>query len=273
MDEEALKRSLDGTGLAAWRYLEQVDSTNSEAARWLEAGAPDSCLVVANHQLAGRGRFSRRWHTPPDAALAMSLILKVPSDNAGNGFENPAALQLLTGLGAVALAEVLDGLYGLQAQIKWPNDVLVESRKIAGILVEAHWLGSQLDGVVIGIGVNILKRSIPPAETLLFPAASLEECLQSMLPDRLAILRSLVVKLLAWLPHIDTAEFLNAWETRLAWRGERVQVFRMADDSESSSTVQGRLTGLDASGRLILLSDAGETVLVEAGDLRLRPAG
>jgi len=273
MDKEALNRSLDGTGLATWRYLERVDSTNSEAARWLEAGAPDICLVLANHQLAGRGRLGRRWHTPPDAALAMSLILRIPGDKAGNRFENPAALQLLAGLGAVALAEVLEDLYGLQAQIKWPNDLLVEGRKIAGVLVEAHWLGSQLDGVVIGIGVNILKRLVPPAETLLFPAASLEECLQSMLPDRLAILRSLVVKLLAWLPHIDTVEFLSAWETRLAWRGERVQVIRMADDSESGPIVQGHLTGLDASGRLILLSDAGEKVLVEAGDLRLRPVG
>jgi len=273
MDEQALRRTLEDTGLAAWRYLEQVDSTNSEAARWLEAGAPDSCLVVADHQLAGRGRLGRRWHTPPDAALAMSLILKVSNENAVNRFENPAALQLLTGLGAVALTEVLEDLYGLQAQIKWPNDVLVDGRKIAGILVEAHWLGGWLNSVVIGIGVNIWKKSLPPSETLLFPAASLEDCLQSMLPDRLAVLRSLVVKLLAWLPRIATVEFLNTWETRLAWRGELVQVLQMAEAPGSSSIVQGRLTGLDVSGRLCLLSDAGNTILVEAGDLRLRPVG
>lgn len=273
MNEEALKRTLNGTGLAAWRYLARVDSTNSEAARWLEAGAPDLCLVLADHQLAGRGRLGRRWQTPPGVALAMSLILKDSTLIAGKRWQTSAALQLLSGLGAVALAEVLEEQYGLQVQIKWPNDVLVAGRKIAGILVEAHWMGDLLNGAVIGIGVNILKGAVPPAETLLFPAASLEDYLKDILPDRLAILRSLVVRLLAWLPRVEADDFLNAWETRLAWRGERVQVLRMTNDPESSSIVQGSINGLDSAGRLCLLSDAGETILVEVGDLKLRPVG
>jgi biotin-(acetyl-CoA carboxylase) ligase len=88
--------------------------------------------------------------------------------------------------------------------------------------------------------------------------------------DRLTLLRNLVDKLLAWLPRTGTEEFLRTWESRLAWRGERVQVLQMVDNQDHASTVQGSLTGLDEAGHLCLLSDSGEMHVVEAGDLSLR---
>jgi BirA family biotin operon repressor/biotin-[acetyl-CoA-carboxylase] ligase len=145
----------------------------TEAAEWLQAGAADFSLVLANEQTAGRGRFQRRWYTPPDAALAFSLILRPRESEEGQ------QSLLFTGLGAVAVCEALERLYGLRPQIKWPNDVLVTGKKVCGILSEAHWQGEKLLGIVLGIGINVAPSSVPPVSAVLFPATCVEDCLAS----------------------------------------------------------------------------------------------
>jgi BirA family biotin operon repressor/biotin-[acetyl-CoA-carboxylase] ligase len=275
MDWDKVEEVLAGSGLAALRTYDRVDSTNAEAARWLEAGAPHLSLVLADHQTAGRGRAGRKWYTLPRTALALSLILKGPMITEGEEPPESLMMQRISGLGAIAVSQALEAEYELSAQVKWPNDVLVGGKKIAGILVEAHWLGEQLDGVVIGIGVNILAAAVPPDEELAFPATSLETCLVDTRPDRIVVLQSVVENLLTWLPRMNSQEFLEKWENRLAWRGERVQILREGGNNSSGNLpiLQGRLSGLDESGRLRLLSDDGSRILVEAGELRLRPAG
>jgi BirA family transcriptional regulator, biotin operon repressor / biotin---[acetyl-CoA-carboxylase] ligase len=275
MDWNRVEEVLAGSGLAALRTYDRVDSTNAEAARWLEEGAPHLSLVLADHQTAGRGRAGRKWYTLPGTALALSLILKGTAITGSGGRPQPLTLHRLPGLGAVAVSQALETEYGLRCQVKWPNDVLIGGKKIAGILVETVWLGERLDGVVIGIGINVLSAAVPPGEELAFPATSLEACMVDTQPDRIGVLQQVVGNLLTWLPRLNSDEFLEIWESRLAWRGERVQILRDATDNsgEMLPILQGRLSGLDEAGRLRLLGDDGRITLVEAGELRLRPAG
>lgn len=137
------------------RSLESVDSTNLEALRWAEEGAPEGALVVAGQQTRGRGRWGRSWLSEPGSALMFSVILRpaLPLGKAG----------LLTTAAGIACAEAIEDLTGLGARLKWPNDVLVEGRKLAGILVESKVSGGRFDVCVVGMGVNLhwRERDIP----------------------------------------------------------------------------------------------------------------
>jgi len=128
----------------------RVGSTNDVAMALARGGAADGALVIAEEQTRGRGRLGRQWHSPPSAGLWFSLVLRP-----GLSAEVSTTLSLSAALGVAA---ALDGKYGVPAQIKWPNDVLVHGRKICGILTEAEFLGGDLNFVVVGIGVNVLGR-------------------------------------------------------------------------------------------------------------------
>jgi BirA family biotin operon repressor/biotin-[acetyl-CoA-carboxylase] ligase len=213
--------------------------------------------VVADEQTAGRGRLDRKWFTPKDTALAFSLLLR-PSA------QEKTLLSRIVGLAALAVADSLRKRE-LNAQIKWPNDVLINGKKVCGILIESVWSGEDVDSVVIGIGINVLKGAIPPAESLLFPATSLEEEL-GYAPDRLEILRDILARLIELRPQLVTDEFLKQWQSLLAFQGQPVQV-----ESGTARAVTGHVIGLDPDGSLRLQNEHGETVTVRFGDVRLRP--
>jgi BirA family biotin operon repressor/biotin-[acetyl-CoA-carboxylase] ligase len=153
MDERTLRKTLSGIPLGGLRYFEQTGSTNDIALAWAAAGSPDLALVYAEEQTAGRGRGTRRWFTPAGAALAFSLVLRPLA-----GAEQP--ISLFSTLGALAVCEALEK-HALQPQIKWPNDVLLNRRKVCGILAESVWLGEQVESVVLGVGLNIKPEAIP----------------------------------------------------------------------------------------------------------------
>jgi BirA family transcriptional regulator, biotin operon repressor / biotin---[acetyl-CoA-carboxylase] ligase len=280
MDRDSVLSTLAGAGLAAVRYFEQIDSTNAEAARWLESGAPHLSLVLADEQTAGRGRAGRQWFTPPGAGLAMSLLVTEYDLNTNSPSVLADSLSLFPGLGAVATAQMLESECGLAAEIKWPNDVLVAGRKVAGVLAEAHWMGGRLLGAVLGIGINVYPESIPPGAKLNFPAASIADCLQVANQigigdlDRLRILRAVVESLIAWLPRLNSTDFLNAWNSRLAWRGEFVQVWQVLSPGHDGNApvAAGKLLDLDQRGRLRLAGEDGQVTRIESGELRLRLA-
>jgi BirA family biotin operon repressor/biotin-[acetyl-CoA-carboxylase] ligase len=154
---------------------------------------------------------------------------------------------------------------GLTAQIKWPNDVLINGKKVCGILTESVWSGEDVDCVVIGIGVNVLKGSVPSAEKLIFPATSLEDELGDA-PARLEILHEILARLIDLRPRIGTDEFIAQWQSLLAYQGEAVQV-----ESGTTPPVTGHVLGLDSDGSLQLRNEHGETITVRFGDVRLRP--
>ena len=190
MDKKVFIEAVSGLPLGGTRFFSEIGSTNEEALNWLGEGAPDASLVFADFQSAGRGRFQRKWVTNPGSALALTLILRPDK----NHIEH---LALFSPMAALALCSVLETDYVLSPRIKWPNDVLLDGRKTCGILVEAGWQGSELEGLVIGIGVNVAPEAVPPAEEFLFPATCLNAHLKNP-ASRPDLLRNLILQLLEW---------------------------------------------------------------------------
>jgi BirA family biotin operon repressor/biotin-[acetyl-CoA-carboxylase] ligase len=271
MNSEKLSFALSDLALGPVRFYERIDSTNSEAARWAETGAPDLALVVADEQTAGRGRQGRWWFTPAGAALAFSLVLKQPPGAYVDEDQTfiPSLFLRQTALGALAICLTLREKYALPAEIKWPNDVLVNRSKLAGILVEACWRGDRLQSVILGIGINIAPQSVPIESELIYPAT----CVQTVLGrpvDRLEVLHALLENLLKWRTRLDGSAFLTAWDQHLAFKGEWVTIFE--NDPTGAISRQGRVLGLDDQGRLRLKDRSGEEFTLLTGELRLRPA-
>jgi len=257
MNLNELKKSLSRLPLGDIRYFDTIGSTNDEALAWAADDTPDLSVVIADEQTAGRGRLDRKWITPKDTALALSIVLRTTAE------ERPH-LSRIVGLAALAVALPLRDR-GLDAQIKWPNDVLIRGRKVCGILEEAVWSGEDIDCVVIGIGVNVLNGSVPPADMLNFPATSLEE-VAGQAPDRAELLYDILASLIELRSALGSDEFIKRWESLLAMRGETVQV-----ESEKTPAVSGQISGLDSDGSLMLRKEHGESVTVRFGDVRLRP--
>jgi len=270
MDQSEVEAALAGLPLGAVRYFERVGSTNDEAEKWAEEGAPDLALVIANEQTAGRGRLGRRWYTAPGAALAFSLILR-PT-------ETLYPIPRLTALGALAACEALGAHYNLSAQIKWPNDVLLARRKVAGVLVEGKWVGGELTALILGIGINIASDSISverlPPSALNFPVTCLENELRKPV-DRLVLLRFILKKLLFWKSQLNSDVFLQAWESALAFKGEWVRVVATENAGQDSFPggvpfEEGQIVGLTPDGSLRIRNRSGQEVLMNFGEVRLQ---
>jgi BirA family biotin operon repressor/biotin-[acetyl-CoA-carboxylase] ligase len=263
MDE--LLKQLASLPLGGLRYYECIGSTNEVACEWAAQGAPNLSLVVADEQTTGRGRAGRRWFTPPGAGLAFSVILCPTS--------SVQSILRLTALGALAVSDALYERYQLVTQIKWPNDVLADGRKLAGVLVEAQWQGEELLSAVLGIGINVASSSVPNAEDLHFPAT----CVEAVLGQSVArwdLLHAVIQALIRWLPRLNSPDFLQSWEQRLAYRDQWVRISDKQDISgtgSEESSIEGILLGLDMDGFLKLQTSTGNIILVQYGDVHLRP--
>ena len=258
MNIRSLQKAISKFDIGGLRYFDSLGSTNDEALAWAAQGAPDLSIVAADEQTSGRGREGRPWFTPAGTALAFSLVLR------------PTAAELphlsrTVGLAAVSLAEALRKR-SLAPQIKWPNDILLDGRKVAGILVESVWNGEQVDCAVIGVGLNVAREAVPPPELLHFPAASLQQALGAA-PKREAVLHDILEAFLAWRPRLGRVELVEAWERDLAFRGQQIQV-----TGRDAQAVEGTLIGLETDGSLRLRDKHGNPVTVRFGDVRLRPA-
>lgn len=264
VEEKTLRAALAGLPLAEVRYCAVTGSTNDDAQRWLENGAADAALVVADQQTAGRGRLNRRWITAAGSALAFSLILHPTRAELSH-------LALLAPLAGLAVADGLAACCGLRAEIKWPNDVLLGRRKVCGILAETSWQGESLAGVVLGIGVNVAPSAIPPTDAVMFPATSVEDAAGRPV-QRWELLAVILKALFTWRQQLGSPEFFLAWENRLAFKGEPVQV------QTPSGAVAGILAGIDPQGGLVLVTNSGKREVITVGDVSqgsssLRPVG
>ena len=227
-------------------HLRLADSTNDRAKRLAATGAPHGTLVTADEQTAGRGRQGRSWSAPPRTALLMSLVVRDPEP-------------VLPLAAAVAICEPLP----VRCEIKWPNDVWLERRKLAGILVEGR---PQQGWAVLGVGLNVTNTSFPPelAESATsLQLAGVETTAESVLGDVLGALER-------WL-EAPLGEVLAAWRLRDALRGRPV-TWGAAPAAEGASRAGGAGTaaGIDDSGALVVETADGRVVL-EAGEVHLLP--
>jgi BirA family biotin operon repressor/biotin-[acetyl-CoA-carboxylase] ligase len=254
MRESQVRAALRDVPLGGLRVFQRVGSTNDAAMGWIRESAPDSALVVADEQTHGRGRAGRQWHTPPGRALAFSLVLRPTAEEA------PWASRL-AGLGCLAVTDALAGL-DLEAAIKWPNDVLLGGKKVAGVLTESIWNGESLSAAILGIGINVLEGSAPSSETL-FRATTVESEMGTP-PDRLHILRACISGLLMWRSQLASDRLWQVWQDRLAYVGEMVML-----TAAGGEDVEAVLIGLERDGSLLLRGEAGP-MHVGAGDMHLR---
>lgn len=277
MDETTLRKALANLPIVELRFFDSLGSTNDEAARWAAQGAQEYSLVVANQQTAGRGREGHQWHSPPGSSLSFSLVIRPK-------VTGPHVLPRLTALGALAVHDALLNKYDLPSQIKWPNDVLIQGRKVAGILAEANWDGDRLGAVVLGIGINIGEEAPTMAEKhtgpLHFPATSVSIHLGRPV-DPVELLQTVLTELVSWRPRVASQDFIAAWESNLAFRGETVQIVFSESagkdglpsrlENRPPALQEGRIVGLAQDGSLKLRLTNGETVNVRFGEVRLRP--
>lgn len=133
-----------------------TDSTNQRAKALAEEGAPAGTVVVAREQTEGRGRAGRRWHSPPDAGVYLTVLFRP------DRIENPVLLQLLAGLGIAS--ELDERLEGLDPRVKWPNDLVADDRKFGGVLAEAAWEEGAPRYLVVGAGINVRPLDDLPEE-------------------------------------------------------------------------------------------------------------
>jgi BirA family transcriptional regulator, biotin operon repressor / biotin---[acetyl-CoA-carboxylase] ligase len=238
------------------RYLPITGSTNQDAMDWLIAGAGDGCVVGADEQTAGRGRFDRKWVTLPGSALAFSMVIRPKP-------EELLYLPLFTPLAGIAVSSAIESLWPVHPLIKWPNDVLLGGKKICGILGELAWDESKLVGLVLGIGVNVSKGAVPPVEQVSFQAGCLEEVLKTEV-DRVDFLAQILNEFHRWRAYIGSADFIEYWQDHLAFKNQEVKLV-----ATGGAEVFGRLVGVDKTGELILETDLGETS-VQVGDVHLR---
>jgi len=227
------------------RYAEQMGSTHDEAMAWALDGAPLGALVVADEQLAGRGRMGRTWHTPPGVALALSLVVPPMPDR----------LLLPTLAGTLAVVRLAEACGAQDVGIKWPNDVQVAGRKLCGVLLDAVWAGGQLRAAVLGLGVNV-RLPLAGLGELAQTAANLEDvCGQRLDRARLlADLVGLVEEILA-----QPEAIFAQWRARLTTLGQRVRV----------GEVVGLARDVAEDGALLVETEDGELVRVIAGDVQL----
>jgi BirA family biotin operon repressor/biotin-[acetyl-CoA-carboxylase] ligase len=222
------------------RHHRLTDSTNARARELVEAGAPHGLVVTAAEQTAGRGRQGRTWTAPPGKALLYSAIVR-PLD------ERHLLLPLSVPLAVCEAAEELEP--GIECRVKWPNDIWIDGRKLAGVLIEAK---PQDGWAVIGVGLNL---SIAPDE---FPPELRDKAVSLFGPTPHTAANALNRHLDRWVA-ADRQETLAAWRSRDALRGHEV----------SWDGGAGVADGIEDSGDLVVVA-GGDRVVLGAGEVHLR---
>jgi BirA family biotin operon repressor/biotin-[acetyl-CoA-carboxylase] ligase len=251
-------QTLSQIGVSAFQYYETIGSTNQAALEWLQQGAPDQAIVFADHQSSGKGRLSRTWVTNPGCAVAVSVIFK-PTP------EEKALSYLFSPLAGVALADLLRKRFHLEAEIKWPNDVLINEAKTAGILSEAYWEGDLLNGIVLGIGINITAQSLPPLKNLQYPATCIQNHVDTPI-DRFQFLAQFLQSLFNWRKNLTKPIFFNSWEKLLAFRDKNVYI----KGNDGSTICSGFVHGILPNGDLQIRTEGQEIKTFTVGDVHLR---
>ncbi|WP_430780827.1 biotin--[acetyl-CoA-carboxylase] ligase [Actinoplanes sp. G11-F43] len=259
LSERSLTRALITPG-AFWSRIEvreETGSTNADVAAAAVRGEPEGLVLVAESQIAGRGRRDRQWVSPPRAGLTVSVLLR----------PGPAVPQAAFGwlplLAGVALAEAVTRVSGVEAALKWPNDLLVADRKCAGILAEVSG-----DAVVVGIGLNVSTRAEELPETTGVPATSLRVA-GAESTDRDPLLRALLRGVARWYEGWREADgdaemcgLLAAYQRHCVTIGREVRVLLPGGGEKT-----GEAVAVDRDGQLVIRTVEDGDFRVSAGDV------
>ncbi len=239
--------------LAGWDVLvlEETGSTNDDA-KALSEQRNGEFAVWAKKQNAGRGREDRQWHSVEGCSLTFSVLFYP------NEIEK-RFLSRFTALGALALTDLLRSAYAIEAEIKWPNDVLIGEKKLSGILTEITWRGSSIDSLVMGMGINLTNEAFTNAGELRFPATSLEnEGVKFESPQ--AFLEKLLISLRQRRQQLDSTQFLEDWNQKLAFKDSYMPIKQYQGKTEmlcpGSINSDGSLNTRDLEGNWRVVQSA-----------------
>lgn len=257
MNIDYLEQRLRGEPLG-WPivYLQRVTSTQDVAREAALQGAAEGLLVLAEEQTAGRGRVGRAWWAPPGTAILSSLLLRpsFPPEHAGY-------IGMIAGM---AMSDALAQIARVQVRLKWPNDLLLQGRKLGGILIESLWEGGHLDAVILGLGLNVRVR-FPPESPLFGQAISLLEA--GIHVEREPIIVAYARRLADYYARLHRGWVpTRAWAARLDTLGKPVRVI------EHGAAWEGIAVDVTPAGELVV-QVGEERRVVRAGDVRVREVG
>ncbi len=234
-------------------YLTSAASTQDVARAEAEGGAPEGTAVLAEEQSAGRGRLGRSWASPPGTNLYLTLVMRPPL----------ARLRTLSIVAPLAVAQAVEETAGLAPRIKWPNDVLVAGRKLAGVLIESELSGQSPRYSLVGIGlnVNLDTDEVPEIAGI---ATSLRRELGHDV-SREAVLAALLNRFEALYEEVARGPAVHAaWRSRLETLGRQVRV------TFGEQVEEGLAEDVDGEGSLVLRRPDGSRVTVAAGEVTLQ---
>jgi BirA family biotin operon repressor/biotin-[acetyl-CoA-carboxylase] ligase len=235
-------------------YYDETESTNDVAFSLGIDGAPEGTVILADSQRGGKGRFQRSWHSPPASNIYTSIILRP-----GIRLSNASQIPILAG---VAVAEVLDSYCPGKISLKWPNDVLINEKKISGILSLAKFTANHLDLIILGIGINVNMNQGRFSEEIREVATSLAiETGREI--SRQDVLISLYENLEKWYKKLlfDGFETIKEkWLSMSPMMGNKVRISFLGE------AIHGAAIGIDDSGSIIIRNDRNEIIRVTAGE-------
>ncbi len=256
IDVAALTNKLKATPFTQGKihYLPSTGSTNDVARDLAEKGAPEGTIVIAESQTRGRGHLGRTWHSPPGTGLYFSIILRPQLD--------PSDLPKITLVAGIAAAEAIEENTGLRPLIKWPNDILLEGKKVAGILAELYG-NITSPYVILGIGININTRRVEFPPELQEIATSLAIAGGQNI-SRANLMQAVLTHLGKWYELFKKGAFqpiLDAWRKRCIIIGAHVGIL------SGEKELEGTVVDVDETGALLLRDQAGEIQRILSGEV------
>ncbi len=240
------------------QYVEQTGSTNDDLKTLARAGAAEGLMLGADEQTEGRGRRGRTWSAPPGSSLLCSTLLRPV-------WLPPTDAFYLTILAAVACVEAIEEAAGLQVELKWPNDILFEGRKLGGILVETEIANSVLSWTIVGIGLNVnwdtsSHPELSTTATTLVAAAGRPV-------SRVELLVSLLRRLDDRYLRLRAGQRQQLFED---WRGRLTTIGRSVRAESAAGMIEGYVEGVTPQGALIICDEVGERHELAAGEVSIR---
>jgi len=255
LNSESLKKKLAGKMIGhRLHYYEDIGSTNDEAFRLGEEGAPEGTVLIAESQSSGKGRMQRVWYSPPGANIYTSMILRPPT-----GTMQVTQVPIAAG---VAATETINEFCSGKASIKWPNDVLIGGKKVCGILAQMKMSGKTVDFIVVGIGINVnlAREQFPHDIQEIATSLAIEAGREISRPDLIIRLYENMAKWYRELTRNGFAGVRERWLNLSEMIGKTVSVMFQ------NEAVSGKAVGLDEDGSLILLTANNQNMTVSAGD-------
>lgn len=247
-----LKTSFIGKHIS---FYKEIDSTNNIAKEFASKGAKEGFAVVADYQKKGKGRLGRRWESPAGVNIYTSIILRPDI--------SPVFAPQLTLVAAVAVAETISKYLNKTAEVKWPNDILINSKKVSGILIEMNSEMDKINFIVIGTGVNLnMTQKMFPDDIRAIATSLKQETGRDI--SRTDFIQMLYLNLETWykkyLKH-GFAPVRTAWTDYFAMAGKTVRV------QQTGKTVEGIALGIDDDGALLLREENGHIAKIISGDV------